>query len=90
MRHLASRRPIEKRHRLLESKPWRAPPPPSLPERPSAEVVRQIIAAMDERGAWVEDGRLRYWGKDDGTTRIIETRTFARNVRTLARFIVNE
>ncbi len=46
-----------------------------------------IIVALDERGAWVEDGRLKYHGKADPTTRIIRCATFARNLETLAEYI---
>lgn len=81
---------IEKRYQELSSKPWQAPAAPPSPGVPSAKSVHQIIAAMDARGAWVEEGRLRYWGEGDPTTRVIETSTFARNVRTLARFAGRE
>jgi len=46
-----------------------------------------VIAALDERGAWVEKGRLRYQDKDDTTSEIISTTTFANNIRTLAQFL---
>ena len=81
---------IENRYKELKSRPWRAPRAPSLAKRPSVETVRRVIRTMDSRGAWVEDGRLRYWGKGDSTRQIIETRTFARNVRTLARFLARD
>jgi hypothetical protein len=61
--------------RLPQSEPLR---------RVSDSEVRRIIAAMDERGAWVEEGALRshgYRGK------IIDSRTFIRNVDRLSRFI---
>jgi hypothetical protein len=65
---------------------------PETAERPrmSRELARQAadaIAALDERGAWVEDGQMRYHGDDDDTRRVIESQTFARNLQTLARFI---
>lgn len=47
----------------------------------------EAIAALDERGAWVEDGRLRYHGDDDDTRRIIDTRTFIDRLEVLAGFI---
>ena len=46
-----------------------------------------VINAQDDRGAWVEPGRLRYHGDDDPTRSVIESRTFIRNIRTLAEFI---
>jgi hypothetical protein len=39
---------------------------------------------MDERGAWVEPGRLR---SHDATRQIIDCRTFCRNVDVLSQFI---
>ncbi len=57
------------------------------PSRPDARDVRRVIDALDERGAWVEDGTLRYWGKDDPTRRIIDPRTFVRNTELLARYV---
>jgi len=59
---------------------------PAPPKRTEAldRRVAAIVAALDERGAWVEKGRLMYWGPDDPTTHVIRSATFARNVRTLA------
>lgn len=47
----------------------------------------EVIAALDERGAWVEDGRLRYHGDDDPTRRVIDLQTFAENLLALARYL---
>lgn len=49
--------------------------------------VREIIAAQDDRGAWVEDGRLKYHGKGDDTTRVISSATFIKNLDTLGRYL---
>jgi hypothetical protein len=49
--------------------------------------VAAIIAAQDARGRWVEEGRLRFHGADDPTTRVIRSATFAERVETLCRFI---
>lgn len=66
------------------------PPQPAERKPPRAEQlagsVRKIIAAQDERGAWVERGGL------DGhevtpKSGIIESATFAKNVRTLASYL---
>jgi hypothetical protein len=48
--------------------------------------VRAVIDGMDERGAWVEQGRLRYH-KVEPESGIIDCRTFVDNVRTLCRFL---
>ncbi|MBN2308869.1 MAG: polysaccharide lyase [Candidatus Hydrogenedentes bacterium] len=65
---------------------------PSAPRTPkmSQDVrdrARAAVDAMDERGAWVQDGRLRYHGADDPTSRVIESATFIRNVAALSAFI---
>jgi PelA/Pel-15E family pectate lyase len=49
--------------------------------------VRAVIAALDDQGRWVEDGRLRYHGDDDPTRRVIDCETFIRNVRMLADYL---
>jgi len=46
--------------------------------------LSKVIAGLDERGAWVEPGRLKYHGADDPTRRVIRSRTFSRNIRVLA------
>ena len=50
-----------------------------------AAEAQSIAVALDERGAWVEDGELRNFGSDDPTRRIITSRTFVKNALTLAR-----
>ncbi len=55
--------------------------------RSLAEQARQAIDSLDARGAWVEDGSMRALGPDDKTRRVIDTRTFIRNVETLSKFI---
>jgi PelA/Pel-15E family pectate lyase len=54
---------------------------------PGESQVRRILAAMDERGAWVEEGRLRYHGESDDTRQVIETTTFIRNVSALSQYV---
>jgi len=49
--------------------------------------VRTVISDLDQRGAWVEIGRLRYHGEDDDTRRIIASATFARNIDLLSRYL---
>jgi hypothetical protein len=57
------------------------------PSRSQVEQVRSVIAALDDRGAWVEEGRLQYHGPDDPTRRVIDSRTFIKNVGTLSGFL---
>ncbi|HEX8912159.1 MAG TPA: pectate lyase, partial [Humisphaera sp.] len=54
--------------------------------RPTEAEVRKLIADLDDRGAWVEAGTLKYHGKGDPTTRIIDSATFAKNLDALARY----
>ena len=77
--------------RLLKTNPGelrsRRNEPTFLMSRSLTARARAVIDRMDKRGAWVEDGRLRYHGDDDPTTRIITTRTFVKNLTTLAEFV---
>ena len=68
---LAARR--EARHRRSSS-------------RPSDKQARAIIEALDERGAWVTEGKLNYHGKSDETRRIIDSAVFCRNLEILSRY----
>jgi PelA/Pel-15E family pectate lyase len=52
--------------------------------------VKSVLAAMDDRGRWVEDGGLQYQGDDDRTRRIIDCSTFIRNVRTLSAYLATQ
>ena len=65
---------------------------PQQPRRSSSlsRQAAEIMSALDDRGAWVEPGRMRYHGEDDDTRQVIESRTFARNIVGLARFIAAE
>jgi len=67
---------------------WR--PPTSQRPRMSRSLQRdaeQVVESLDSRGAWVEEGRLRYYGEDDPTRQVIDSRTFCRNLVTLARYV---
>jgi hypothetical protein len=57
------------------------------PGVPTAAEVRAVVDALDTRGAWVEDGRLKYHGKADDTRRVMESATFIRNVGVLSRYV---
>ncbi|MBC7819708.1 MAG: hypothetical protein IAG10_22730, partial [Planctomycetaceae bacterium] len=49
--------------------------------------VKKFIGSLDDRGAWVEDGQLKYHGKADPTRRVIDSQTFIRNIGTLSRYL---
>lgn len=67
--------------RLLAEGPVDLPASP-----PSADEVAAIIDAMDERGAWVEQGVLDAWDREPETG-IIASATFIANVEALAEYI---
>ena len=65
-------------------------PKPKKPGKPSPSLeaeTRKVIAALDARGAWVEDGTLKYHGKGDPTRRVITSESFIKNLRTLSRYV---
>jgi PelA/Pel-15E family pectate lyase len=80
---------IQQRYERLNSQPWPLAVSADSAKRPKPGQIAAIIAALDERGAWVEDGALKYWGGDAPTRRIISTRTFATNLRQLAAYTSN-
>ena len=49
--------------------------------------MKKVIGALDSRGRWVEDGRLKYHGDDVPVQRVIDCRTFLRNVRVLSEYL---
>ena len=54
---------------------------------PSEAQVKAVLDAQDRRGRWVESGRLRSQGPDDPTRRVVESRTFVRNVELLSAYL---
>ena len=54
---------------------------------PAADQVRQIIAGLDDRGAWVETGRLRFHPGKNMDRQIISSSTFAKNMDILSRYV---
>lgn len=59
---------------------------PELTEELAAQ-VQAIIESMDERGAWVEDGRVKGYYDVEQHSGVINSGTFVGNVRTLCEFI---
>jgi len=80
---------LEARWKKLLDADWKAPVRQTA-KVPSEKEVRRMIDALDERGAWVEEGLLRYHGKGDDTRRIIRSATFAKNLEALARFVAEK
>ncbi len=68
----------------------RAPSSPSRRPRMTESLQRRassIIDALDDRGAWVEAGKLKYHGEDDDTREVIDCRTFINNIRVLGTYL---
>ena len=57
------------------------------PKKITDEIVRQIVSGQDQRGAWVEEGRLKYHGKGDPTRRVIRSETFIQHVDVLSEYL---
>jgi hypothetical protein len=55
----------------------------------SEQEVARVIKSLDERGAWVQEGRMRDHGSEDDTRQTIESNTFIRNIGTLSRYLAN-
>lgn len=52
-----------------------------------AAQARRVLELLDERGRWVESGRLKTAPADASITRIITTHTFIQNLRILANYL---
>lgn len=63
-------------------KPQRAKPSKSL-----EQAARDVMAALDDRGAWITTDRLRYVAPDAPPQPVLDSRVFAKNVVTLARHV---
>ena len=60
---------------------------PPAPSRALTQRVSSVIDRLDERGRWVENGRLRGSQEGQAVTRVITTRTFITNLRTLSTYL---
>ena len=54
---------------------------------PGRRRAAELINALDERGAWVTPGSLRYHSADEQVNRIIDSSVFARNLIALAAYL---
>ncbi|MCA9072746.1 MAG: pectic acid lyase, partial [Planctomycetaceae bacterium] len=83
---------IEKEYnRLMETdrSKWRSPRKQRPPQMSNGlkSRVQKILADMDDRGAWVEAGELKYHKNADHVRKIIDPRTFSKNIEALAVFL---
>jgi len=86
---------IEREYRrLLKRDPAKRLPgpagPPGKASRSLIAQVRRVIDGLDERGRWVEAGRMKYHGADAPTRRVIDCRTFIRNVGVLSAYLATQ
>lgn len=81
---------LERDYRKLHDAPWEDVRPTHReiqPRKMSKSLQRrgrQLIKSMDPRGAWLEAGQLREQQHDG--RQVIEMKTFAKNLRSLAQF----
>tara|TARA_B100000029_G_scaffold453571_1_gene479446 strand:+ start:196 stop:1668 length:1473 start_codon:yes stop_codon:yes gene_type:complete len=77
--------------RIGKLKPVDASRPPKVsPRKLTASVRRRAqdaVDSLDDRGAWVEMGELRYQAGGRRPARVISTRTFVRHIQALAEFL---
>jgi hypothetical protein len=70
----------------VELKPVHRVARPVRMDRSLAKRAQEAVDALDSRGAWVEQGKMRYHGSDDRTREVLEMRTFAQRLVVLAQY----
>ena len=83
---------IEARYNDLLETPKASLKPSYKPKtyRMSSSLEKRAVTAiksMDKRGAWIEKGSLKNFGSEGENIQVIETKTFAKNLLTLAQYI---
>lgn len=81
---------LEKKYQdVLAGKSVTVPKPPKPGSGPSAGRVKEVIAALDDRGAWLEKGTIRdaEGKKVDPAGGIIRSETFIKNLDVLSGFV---
>ncbi|UCC97531.1 MAG: hypothetical protein JSW66_17015 [Phycisphaerales bacterium] len=78
------------RLRAMDPAELEQPEPESSPRmsRGLAARAKTVIDSLDEEGRWVERGRLRTDDRDPPVRRVISSRTFISNVRTLSDYLL--
>ena len=75
---------LRRRYEKLLDQTTRRGPKTTDPQAPNNETMRTIVQSLDERGAWVADGKLRYHKK---RCSVIEIKTTVANLESLAAFL---
>ncbi|GAA5510325.1 pectate lyase [Novipirellula caenicola] len=84
------RNELEKVSALPKDRLWvQSDPKPAKQSKSLTEQAARAVATLDSRGAWVERGQLKTY-PDADVSRIISSKTFIGNLRTLATFIAAE
>src|SRR6476660_1964849 len=47
--------------------------------------VRKVLAALDDKGRWLEEGKMKSF--DDSSGKVIDVRTFIKNVGVLSAYL---
>ena len=80
--------------RLLATDPAKLKPPTTRSRSKAStkmmQQVERVIASADDRGRWVQSGRMKYHGDDDPTRKVIDCRTFCTNVRVLSSYLATK
>ena len=85
---------LQQRYDRLNKSDWSKP---ALVERPKIskrsnsidQRAFEAISSLDKRGAWVEEGLLRNFDADDQSGKVIDTRTYVRNLAAIAEFLAS-
>ncbi|GAA4454929.1 pectate lyase [Novipirellula rosea] len=81
---------LEKVSALPKNRLWvKNDPKPAKQSKSLSEQAARAVATLDARGAWVERGQLKNY-PDADVSRIISSKTFIDNLRTLATYIAAE
>ncbi|SIN72161.1 pectate lyase, PelA/Pel-15E family [Singulisphaera sp. GP187] len=85
---------LGKRYEALRTQGSEKPTPgsakprsPSRSSKPASEQVEAIVKALDARGLWSTEGRLKTQPADHPSRRQIDTSLFIKNVKTLCRYL---
>jgi PelA/Pel-15E family pectate lyase len=75
------------RSELVRRREFSNRPPKPAPSRALTSRAKSVIDRLDERGRWVEPGQLRRADEANTASRVITTRTFINNIRTLSSYL---
>jgi len=59
-------------------------------DRPDEKTVRKVIEGLDERGAWVQSGKLQSQDSKSESAKIIESKAFIQNLGILSQYLASD